>query len=93
MAGSHQSAAVLTMLMALGAGPTVALAQSSQEPPATDVSRQNGTLSDKLGATNGVIRPEGAVDPGIDKGAPATGKTPVIPPAGSAGNPTDAQPK
>ncbi len=61
--------------------------------PDTDVSRKGGTLSDKLNESNGVIHPEGAVDPGIQKTAPATGTMPVIPPPGSPGGDTGVQPK
>jgi hypothetical protein len=48
--------------------------------PNTDLSKQGGSLSDKLSNSNGVIHPEGAVDPKMQKPAPATGATPVIPP-------------
>ena len=58
-------------------------------PPNTDLSDQTGSLSQKLNRTNGVIRPEGAVDPTMEKPAPAAGATPVIRPP----NTPDAQPK
>lgn len=61
--------------------------------PATDVGAANGSLSDKLSNTNGVIHPQGTVDPGMQKQAPAGGTMPVIPPPGSPGGPTDVQPK
>lgn len=57
--------------------------------PNTDLSKQSGSLSEKLNRTNGVIHPEGAVDPKMDKPAPATGATPVIPPPAAP----DVQPK
>lgn len=59
------------------------------DAPATDLSKQKGSLSDKLNKSNGVIRPEGAVDPKMEKSAPATGATPVIPPPAAP----DVQPK
>jgi hypothetical protein len=58
--------------------------------PNTDLSKKNGTLSDKLNDTNGVIHPQGAVDPSMQKPAPAIGATPIIKPQGDAG---EAQPK
>jgi hypothetical protein len=57
--------------------------------PKTDLSDQTGSLSQKLNRTNGVIRPEGAVDPAMEKPAPAAGATPVIRPPSAP----DAQPK
>ena len=59
------------------------------DPPATDLSKKQGSLSDKLNKSNGVIHPEGAVDPNMQKPAPATGTMPVIPPPDSP----NAQPK
>ena len=61
-----------------------ALAQQAAGPgadaPAADLAKQKGNLSDKLNKSNGVIRPEGAVDPNMEKPAPSTGATRVIPP-------------
>lgn len=68
-----------------------ALAQA--EKPATDVGAGQGTLSDKLSDTGGVIHPRDGVDPKMQKPAPSTGTTPVIRPPGSAGSGTDVQPK
>ncbi|WP_158818514.1 hypothetical protein [Methylocapsa sp. S129] len=59
------------------------------DAPNTDLSKRGGSLSDKLNNSNGVIHPEGAVDPKMQKPAPATGTMPVIPPPGAP----DAQPK
>ena len=59
------------------------------DAPKTDLSKKNGALSDKLSKSNGVIHPDGAVDPNMQKPAPATGTMPVIPPPDSSG----AQPK
>jgi len=50
----------------------------------------NGDLSDKLGAANGVIHPNGNVDPGIEKPAPATGSMPIVRPPSADSN---VQPK
>jgi hypothetical protein len=68
------------------------------EPPAatapgTDLSQHAGTLSDKLNDANGVIHPEGDVDPKMRKKAPSVGTMPVIQPPGSPGGSTDVQPK
>ncbi|MGA2044963.1 MAG: hypothetical protein ABSG83_16510, partial [Roseiarcus sp.] len=62
------------------------------EIPRTDLLRQKGSLSDKLNADNGVIRPEGPVDPNIPKRPPATGTTPVIRPPESPDGAHGAQP-
>lgn len=53
--------------------------------PDTDLSKQSGNLSDKLNKTNGVIHPDGGVDPKMQKPAPATGAMSVIPPPGDPG--------
>jgi hypothetical protein len=63
------------------------------DAPNTDLSKQSGPLSDKLNRSDGVIHPDAAVDPAMQKPAPATGAMPVIPPPGSPGGPTDVQPK
>jgi hypothetical protein len=57
--------------------------------PKTDLSKKNGELSDRLSKSNGVIHPEGGVDPKMQKPAPAIGTMPVIPPPDAR----DAQPK
>lgn len=91
---------VIAGLVALA--PVAAAAQSASGAPAagsetpvpdTDVSKRGGTLSDKLSDTKGVIRPEGAVDPGMQKAPPATGTMPVVPPPGSRGGARDVEPK
>jgi hypothetical protein len=61
--------------------------------PDTDIARKKGDLSDKLNSTNGVIHPEGTVDPGVLKPAPDKGAMPIIPPPGSPGGNPDVQPK
>jgi hypothetical protein len=68
-------------------------AQTSVPAPPSDVSGQGGSLSQKLNATNGVIHPQGAIDPEMQKAPPQTGSTPVVPPPGSPGGPTNATPK
>jgi hypothetical protein len=93
MERSHKAVSLTGLAAVVVLGASAASAQQAQPAPQTDVSRPAGTLSDKLGATNGVIHPEGTVDPSMDKGAPDTGNTPVIPPAGTPGGPTNAQPK
>ncbi|MDX7951206.1 hypothetical protein P7D22_08450 [Lichenihabitans sp. Uapishka_5] len=66
-------------------GPVLAQAGQPSEAPPTDVSRQNGTLSDKLSTTGGVIHPDGGSDGSIEKAPSTESRMPVIPPAGSAG--------
>lgn len=68
-------------------------APGSATVPDTDVSKKAGSLSEKLNSTNGVIHPEGSVDPSMQKPAPETGTMPVIPAPGSPGGPTGVQPK
>lgn len=54
-----------------------------------------GSLSDKLGRSDGVIRPPATTSPEIIVPAPVPepNSTPVIPPPGSPGNPSPARPK
>jgi hypothetical protein len=54
-----------------------------------------GSLSDRLGKGEGVIKPPSGIDPGIMKKAPDPnpGNMPVIPPPGSPGNPSPVVPK
>jgi hypothetical protein len=68
-------------------------AQNAAPAPPSDVSRQGGSLSEKLNSSNGVIHPDGEVDPGMQKQAPQTGNTPVVPPPGSPGNFSGETPK
>jgi hypothetical protein len=67
--------------------------------PQPQESRPQGTqgdakksLSDKLDATGGVIKPAPGVDPEIVKPAPVP-PTPVIPPPGTPGGPPGPEPK
>jgi hypothetical protein len=58
-----------------------------QEPSSTGTVGSGATLSDKLEATDGVIRPPSNIDPEITAPAPVPdpGTTPVIRPPGSPG--------
>ena len=80
-------------LAALAVGPGPVSAQSAAPPPPTDVGGQSGTLSDKLHANDGVIHPQGELDPGMHKEAPKTGTMPVVPPPGSPGGDPGVTPK
>lgn len=89
------AAAALIVLGAAGPAPAASSAgeQSDAQQPKTDLQDKKGDLSEKLDKSNGVIHPQGAVDPGMDKKAPSVGDTPVIPPPGAPGSGTTAQPK
>jgi hypothetical protein len=58
-------------------------------------SGRSESLSDKLNAGGGVIKPKPGVDPGIVKPAPVPepNSTPVIPPRGMPGGPPGPEPK
>ena len=90
---------VLGAILALGAPVAGLGASSSDQPPSaaqlprTNLSDQHGSLSDKLDADNGVIRPKGRVDPAMAKSPPATGSMAVIPPPGSPDGQKGVQPK
>ena len=86
------AAAVAAFANLAAAAPSGDTIQGSPEAtPKTDLSHQSGSLSEKLKQSNGVIHPEGAVDPNMEKEAPDAGTMPVIPPPGGSGG--DAQPK
>jgi len=89
-------AAVLALLPGPVSAQTAALAPEKTAPPAaapdSAFAKQPGALSDKLNASHGVIRPN-EVDPKMEKPAPSTGATAVIPPPGSPGGPQGVQPK
>lgn len=76
-----------------GSPESVSETTAPADAPSTDIARKAGTLSHKLDETNGVIQPDEDVDPAMQKPAPPVGTTPVIPPPGSPGGPTDIQPK
>jgi len=63
--------------------------------PASQGAAQGESLSNQLQRSEGVIQPQPGIDPGIDVPAPNPnpGTTPVIPPPGSPGNPSDVRPK
>jgi hypothetical protein len=66
-----------------------------EEPSATGTVGSGATLSEKLEATDGVIRPPANIDPEITAPAPVPnpGTTPVIPPPGSPGGNPSVVPK
>ena len=66
-----------------------------EDPSATGSTGSGATLSDKLEATGGVIRPPSGIDPEITAPAPVPdpGTTPVIRPPGSPGGNPSVQPK
>jgi hypothetical protein len=84
--------AVLAIAPSQAASPNDPASQTVSPSPNSSFAKQPGALSDKLGASNGVIRPK-EVDPNIEKPAPSTGTTAVIPPPGSPGGPQGVQPK
>lgn len=84
------SATLCATAFAEGASPPNIGPQEQTTPgvkaPDRGGSNSHGSLSEKLDKTNGVIRPNSAVDPGMEKPAPSAGATPVItPPGGDAG--------
>ena len=63
--------------------------------PGSSEAAPGESLSNQLERNEGVIQPPSGIDPGIDVPAPNPnpGTTPVIPPPGSPGNPSDVRPK
>ena len=63
--------------------------------PGSSGAARGESLSNQLERNEGVIQPPPGIDPGIDVPAPNPnpGTTPVIPPPGSPGNPSDVRPK
>lgn len=87
---------IVALLLAPGANAAPApwrIADATPAAPPTDISKKPGNLSDKLNRSDGVIHPEGDIDPAMRKPAPPTGATPVIPPPGAPGGDTTIQPK
>ena len=89
--------------VSLAAGATFAQTTSPAPSPAADQAPRvtapdakplapGENLSKKLSETNGVIHPK-EVDPGIQKPAPKTGDTNVVPPPGTSGGAPAPQPK
>jgi hypothetical protein len=66
-----------------------------EEPSSTGAIGPDSSLSDKLEATDGVIRPPRNVDPEMTTPAPVPnpGTTPVIPPPGSPGGSPQVDPR
>ena len=66
-----------------------------EEPSVTGTVGPGSTLSEKLEATEGVIRPPSNLDPAITAPAPVPnpGTTPIIPPPGSPGGDQSVVPK
>lgn len=92
--------AALFAAFALGQGasaavaePTAATDENRLQSPDTDIAKKKGSLSDKLDSTNGVIHPEGPVDPGMQQPTPSGGPMPVIHPPGAPGGDSRVQPK
>ena len=88
---------LVSLLGAAAVMPLLALPSAAQSdkqtPPPSVVSRQGGSLSEKLNTTSGVIHPEGSVDPDMQKTPSVTGAMPVVPPPGSPGGNSDVVPK
>jgi hypothetical protein len=66
-----------------------------EEPSSTGTVGRGSTLSEKLEATEGVIRPPAKLDPEITAPAPVPNPrtTPIIPPPGSPGGDQSVVPK
>jgi hypothetical protein len=96
----HREARAMYRKLLVLATAAAALCHAAMAQPAatssganTDLSKKNGDLSDKLNKSNGVIHPDDAVDPKMQRPAPATGEMPVIPPPGAPGGAPGVQPK
>jgi hypothetical protein len=87
------AAASLAAVILCAAAPAQSAPAGDQTPPNSVAPGQNskGNLSEKLEKRNGVIRPQGDVDTGIEKQTPRTDDKSVIkPPSGGDSN---VQPK
>ncbi len=73
-------AAIICLTLASASAQTTG--SDAAQAPKTNLDTMGGSLSDKLKATGGEIRPQGDVDPAMHKPAPPVGKTPVITPPG-----------
>ncbi|HML28025.1 MAG TPA: hypothetical protein PKE16_04150 [Hyphomicrobium sp.] len=88
------------VISGLMGAPTVADAQTSEQPPAQKPNAPpkgsgDAPLSKKLDRNDGVLKPPGGIDPEIHQPPPAsTGdKMPVIIPPGEPGGDQSVQPK
>jgi hypothetical protein len=91
MRGFWQVAEIAALSIFLLAFPAQA---ESDSKPGSGAACENGSLSEKLDRSNGVIKPRDDIDPGIAKPTPPAGSaTPVIPPPGSPGGDPNVQPK
>jgi hypothetical protein len=72
------SSASAPALAAQGDSPAPSGSKTPSAP--TDISKEHGALSDKLDRNQGVIHPEGGVDPDMAKSPPQTGSTPILRP-------------
>ena len=97
----QRGAIALAVLAALSwtlAGASIAdTAQSTGKtvPEAAEPGGSGGSiepLGKKLDRSGGVIEPPAGIDPGLQRTPPQTGRTPVIPPPGSAGD-SNVKPK
>jgi hypothetical protein len=80
-------AMIAAPILALVIGSAAAQAAAPEEKapnaaaPKTDLQSKKGDLSNKLDKVNGVVRPQGSVDPSMEKTPPpSVGDTPVIKP-------------
>ena len=81
--GAMIAASIFALAIGGAAAQAVALEQKTPnaDAPKTDLQSKKGDLSNKLDKDNGVVRPQGSVDPGMEKTPPrTTGDTPVIKP-------------
>jgi hypothetical protein len=65
----------------------------AQRPVASEAQDGGASLSERLDRSNGVIAPEGGVDPTMLKPAPETDPMPVIRPPDATDEGSDVQPK
>jgi hypothetical protein len=75
--------------------PQSTIPEKMEDPSVTGSTGSDATLSEKLEATEGVIRPPSNIAPDMTVPAPDPnpGTTPVIPPPGSPGGNQSIQPK
>jgi hypothetical protein len=78
-----------------GSNETIPEKQAAPSPPMRSDVKSGRSLSQKLDASGGVIKPPSDVDPGITKSAPDPNpnSTPVIRPPGTPGGPPGPEAK